>query len=375
MAKRIDGLQVASVSTINQPSIEWGQSKAGNVEQQPEQVQYMHKTSNFSENDFHSDIYNPSWRNHPNLKWADNQNSWQRNHNSNNSRNTNNQIHSSSNTNQYKNLQNTYHLPHNNSQTHQNNFSTLPFNSQNNHLNAPNNLHQQSSPPMQPHPDYQRISNLEMLMEKLIKTQEMARQDQVLTLKKQDASMKNLERQTGQMAKQITEIGEKRALPSTIEDNPRDTGKAIKWEECKAITLRSGKKLETEAITQEEEEHNKEGLKEEVKEQKQEQETSTQSDKLAKKEAVKAYQPMLPYPQRFKGENKEKQYSKFLEIFKTLHINIPFIKALEQMPLYAKYYTVNKILSLEHVEIIKKDTGRKITVRGEGLRHYDHNPP
>ncbi|KAL4315479.1 hypothetical protein AHAS_Ahas15G0189200 [Arachis hypogaea] len=46
---------------------------------------------------------------------------------------------------------------------------------------------------------------------------------------------------------------------------------------------------------------------------------------------------MLPYPQRFKGENKEKQYSKFLEILKTLHINIPFIEALEQMPLYAKF--------------------------------------
>ncbi|XP_015945060.1 uncharacterized protein LOC107470187 [Arachis duranensis] len=46
---------------------------------------------------------------------------------------------------------------------------------------------------------------------------------------------------------------------------------------------------------------------------------------------------MLPYSQRLKGENKEKQYSKFLEIFKTLHINIPFIEALEQIPLYAKF--------------------------------------
>ncbi|XP_016182629.1 serine/threonine-protein kinase atg1-like, partial [Arachis ipaensis] len=295
MAKRIDSLQLASVSTTNQASIEWGQNEAGNIEQQQEQVQYMQNTSNPSQNDFHGDTYNSSWRNHPNLRWGDNQNSWQRNHNFNNSRNTNNQNHSPSNTNQYKNSQNTYHPPHNNSQTHQNNFSTLPFNSQNNHLNAPNNLHQQPSPTIQPHPDSQRISNLEMLMEKLIKTQEMARQDQALTLKNQDASMKNLERQMGQMAKHITEIGEKRALPSTTEDNPRDTGKAIKWEECKAITLRSGKKVETEAITKEE--HNKEGLKEEVREQKQEQETSTQSDKLAKKEEMKSYQPMIPYPQ------------------------------------------------------------------------------
>ncbi|XP_057747172.1 uncharacterized protein LOC130966392 [Arachis stenosperma] len=155
-------------------------------------------------------------------------------------------------------------------------------------------------------------------MEKLIKTQEMARQDQALTLKNQDASMRNLERQIGQMAKQITEIG-----------------KALKWEECKAITLRNEKKVETDAIIQEE--HDQEDLKEEAKEQKQEQETSTQSEKLAKNEALKIYQPMLPYPQRLKRENKEKQFSKFLEVFKTLHINIPFIEALEQMPLYAKF--------------------------------------
>ena len=31
------------------------------------------------------------------------------------------------------------------------------------------------------------------------------------------------------------------------------------------------------------------------------------------------------------------QYKKFLDIFKQLHINIPLIEALEQMPKYAKY--------------------------------------
>ncbi|XP_016206578.1 uncharacterized protein LOC107646950 [Arachis ipaensis] len=122
----------------------------------------------------------------------------------------------------------------------------------------------------------------------------MARQDQALILKNQEASMRNLERQMGQMAKQITEISEKRAnaLPGTTENNPKDIGKGIKWEECKAITLRSGKKVEKEAITQEK--HNKEGSKEEVKEQ----ELPTQNDNSTKKKVVEAYQPMLPYPQR-----------------------------------------------------------------------------
>ncbi|XP_016165041.1 uncharacterized protein LOC107607622 [Arachis ipaensis] len=34
---------------------------------------------------------------------------------------------------------------------------------------------------------------------------------------------------------------------------------------------------------------------------------------------------------------KDSQFSKFLDIFKKLHINIPFAEALEQMPLYAKF--------------------------------------
>ncbi|XP_016173299.1 uncharacterized protein LOC107615779 [Arachis ipaensis] len=102
----------------------------------------------------------------------------------------------------------------------------------------------------------------------------------------------------GQMAKQITEMGEKRAnaFPSDTENNPRDTRKVIKWEECKVITLKSGKNVEKEGTTQEE--HNKEGSKEEVEKPKQGQETSTQSDNSIKKEAVKEYQPKIPYPQK-----------------------------------------------------------------------------
>ena len=44
-------------------------------------------------------------------------------------------------------------------------------------------------------------------------------------------------------------------------------------------------------------------------------------------------------------------------------------------PQLSEYYTVNRILSLEHLEIIKEETGRKFIVRGEKLRHYDFHPP
>ncbi|XP_062075881.1 uncharacterized protein LOC133780010 [Humulus lupulus] len=45
----------------------------------------------------------------------------------------------------------------------------------------------------------------------------------------------------------------------------------------------------------------------------------------------------IPYPQRLRKNNLDKQFSKFLEVFKKLHINIPFAEALEQMPSYVKF--------------------------------------
>ena len=51
----------------------------------------------------------------------------------------------------------------------------------------------------------------------------------------------------------------------------------------------------------------------------------------------------VPFPQRLRKSNLDKQFSKFLEIFKKLHINIPFAEALEQMPSYVKF--MKEILS------------------------------
>ena len=49
------------------------------------------------------------------------------------------------------------------------------------------------------------------------------------------------------------------------------------------------------------------------------------------------YKPKMPYPQRLQKASKEKQFSKFLDVFKKLQINILFVEDLEQMPLYAKF--------------------------------------
>ena len=56
-------------------------------------------------------------------------------------------------------------------------------------------------------------------------------------------------------------------------------------------------------------------------------------------------EPAIPisYPHRLKKSKLEKQFAKFLDIFKKLHINIPFLEALENMPSYVKF--MKKVLA------------------------------
>ena len=47
--------------------------------------------------------------------------------------------------------------------------------------------------------------------------------------------------------------------------------------------------------------------------------------------------PAIPFPQRLQKENMEEQFSRLLEIFKKIEINIPFAEALAQIPNYTKF--------------------------------------
>ena len=51
----------------------------------------------------------------------------------------------------------------------------------------------------------------------------------------------------------------------------------------------------------------------------------------------------MPFPQRLQKSRREEQFSKFLDIFKKLEINIPFAEVISQMPLFAKF--LKEILS------------------------------
>ena len=156
----------------------------------------------------------------------------------------------------------------------------------------------------------------------------------------------------GQMANLLTErqLG---SLPSNSEVNPRREGN----EHVKAVTLRSGKELaiqeqppvteevETEKVIQPGQNGNTE--------REHPQEKQSVGDTI---EAKDCPQPitLIPYPQRLKKHKLDKQFTKFMEVFKKLHINIPFADALEQMPNYVKF--MKDILSqkkrLEYFETV-----------------------
>ena len=52
---------------------------------------------------------------------------------------------------------------------------------------------------------------------------------------------------------------------------------------------------------------------------------------------MKAYKTLVPFLKRLQKAKLQEQFSKFLNMFKKIEINIPFSKALTQMPNYGKF--------------------------------------
>ncbi|KAI4331747.1 hypothetical protein L6164_016705 [Bauhinia variegata] len=126
-------------------------------------------------------------------------------------------------------------------------------------------------------------------------------------------------------------------------------------EHVKAITTRSGKVIEPlprkesneesrekpcENLSSNEDASNESNDKQFLHGRESTQESSSKGKKkveIEEKPFVPSSFIKVPFPQRLRKQQDEKQFSKFLEVFKNLHINIPFVEALEQMPSYAKF--------------------------------------
>ncbi|XP_039126983.1 uncharacterized protein LOC120263159 [Dioscorea cayenensis subsp. rotundata] len=151
-------------------------------------------------------------------------------------------------------------------------------------------------------------------------------------LRNVQASIQSLENQVGQLARANSERPPG-SLPSNTENNPR--------EHLKAVTLRSGKQVEARAKEGSSTEHDGVAVREDpmsseslVERGKEKQDEETLQLPTPR---VPEYKPTIPYPARLKQDKEEAQFKKFLNVFKQLHINIPLVEALTQMPKYAKF--------------------------------------
>ena len=135
----------------------------------------------------------------------------------------------------------------------------------------------------------------------------------------------------GQMANLLTER-QPGSLPSNSEVNPRRDGN----EHVKAVMLRSGKELETQGQSPVIEEVETEKVIQPGQNDDADKEQPNEKQSAENTTEARVSLP-IPYPQRLKKHKLDKQFTKFMEVFKKLHINIPFVDALEQIPSYVKF--------------------------------------
>ncbi|XP_016476694.2 uncharacterized protein LOC107798236 [Nicotiana tabacum] len=172
------------------------------------------------------------------------------------------------------------------------------------------------------------------------------------TIREQGTTIKNLERQMGQLKSLLSEKAPW-TLPADSEKNPKET--------IMAVSLRSGKTLaepiekpraEKEINSTKRAEEHKIGdffPKEDI--------SSKEVDKQKLSSAIDESKHMLVllFPQKIKWEKLDKCFGKFLEMLKQLYVNIPFTEVLTQMPTYAKF--LKEILSskkkLEQTKVVK----------------------
>ncbi|KAJ9548230.1 hypothetical protein OSB04_020773 [Centaurea solstitialis] len=158
----------------------------------------------------------------------------------------------------------------------------------------------------------------------------------------EDMMMKFMAKMDGQIAEAL-QARASGQFPSQTEKKPR--------EECKAIHLRNGKELIPDPMREPVvEDTEMEGTKADlvdveeilIEDEAPLKEPKTyakgkEKENVHAKPTVNATTPKVPFPSRLKAHKDDVNFTKFLEVFKKLHVNIPFADALAQMPSYVKF--------------------------------------
>ncbi|XP_021769895.1 uncharacterized protein LOC110734157 [Chenopodium quinoa] len=146
------------------------------------------------------------------------------------------------------------------------------------------------------------------------------------------AHNKMVDSQLAQVAKNSS-LNSSSKLPGQPNTNPSHNLKQP--DTCKAITLRSGSSYEGPKGSEE--------VEKEGKDKKGDEEVNVEKEVGDKKSKGKdpidtsKYDNPVPYPWRVAERRLNDKFAKFLDVMKGLHINLPFLEVVTQMPSYAKF--------------------------------------
>ncbi|KAL4319223.1 hypothetical protein GQ457_18G009160 [Hibiscus cannabinus] len=162
-----------------------------------------------------------------------------------------------------------------------------------------------------------------------------------MKLQNHDATLKSLETQVGQ----ISQILSNRPIEGFPSDN--EVAKGATHEQCKAITTRSGKILKNNQGGMAANPSPATDTPAEADETSQASEDHSNPHTIMGKSSAESshaqsgkpeeIRPPPPFPQRLKKQKQDYQFKQFLDILKQVHINMPLVEALQQMPNYAKF--------------------------------------
>ncbi|CAN6583773.1 unnamed protein product [Malus baccata var. baccata] len=275
-------------------------------------------------NDPYSNTYNPGWRDHPNFKWREPQ-----------------------------------------QPQHQGGFRQQPPGFFPKTYGPPQNQAQSG-----PSASGTSLDNDALL--KILTKLSNGQEDQAKAMQNQDKRVDQLEKQIGQIAEFVGKFRDPGQLPSSTIPNPKGG-----FESAKAITLRSGKEVgagsssktshnEDEILQMEEEESKQPTARvvpplPQVSNAPKPSNLSNKGKNVLNSSPTNVFPLNVPFPSRFFQSKNEEEEKDVLETFRKVHVNIPLLDAIKQIPKYAK--------CLKKLCTTKKRTREKEVVHmAEGMR-------
>ncbi|GAU45603.1 hypothetical protein TSUD_285720 [Trifolium subterraneum] len=173
--------------------------------------------------------------------------------------------------------------------------------------------------------------------------QEQMKSNQDIANKNHEASIKSLETRIGQLSRQFA-VTQHNGFEGSTRDNPRNKS-------CMVVNLRSREVSSPEVVSKKkmaESDNESDEVVEHPREKKIDKENHEKlvekkkgkgvEEKEGQKEKENLVHAKLPYPRKKKAKEEDpQQFKKFMKMLHILQMNIPFAKALEQMPVYAKF--------------------------------------